>query len=126
MIALAFLVMMVSGAALIFIPSGKIAGELGWLLLGLARTQWETLPLTMRLVTIGATLWHLSIHICVVRKLLWSATAPPLCHRRELTLGLGLVLAAVLGSVLNLPRQAGERRSVAISSAISGRFIRRA
>lgn len=86
-----FLVMVVSGLAVTVAPAGRLARELDWSLLGLGRTQWELLHLSMGLLFIGAGVWHIWLHWPVIRNLLWSAAARTLCHRRELALAVGLV-----------------------------------
>lgn len=103
LVGLAFLGMVISGAAIFFAPSGRAAAALDWSALGLARLQWEQLHLTMAVVFLGAGVWHIWLHWPVIGNLLWSGAAQTLCHRRELALAVGLVAFAVLASVLSLP-----------------------
>jgi len=98
-----FLALALSGLVVAVAPSGRIAMGLDWSLLGLARAQWEALHLSLGVLFIGAAAWHIWLHWPVITNLLWSAAAQTLCHRRELALGLGLVLGVIALTVLNLP-----------------------
>jgi hypothetical protein len=103
LVGLAFLVMVPSGLVVMIAPSGRIAADLGWSLLGLSRPQWELIHLATGFVFTGAGIWHIWLHWSVIRNLLWSAAARTLCHRRELALALGLVGVTVLLAVLSWP-----------------------
>ncbi|TNF11309.1 MAG: DUF4405 domain-containing protein [Rhodobacteraceae bacterium] len=103
LVGLSFLVMVVSGLAVTVAPAGRLARELDWSLLGLGRTQWELLHLSMGLLFIGAGVWHIWLHWPVIRNLLWSAAARTLCHRRELALAVGLVGGVIVLAILWWP-----------------------
>lgn len=98
-----FVALALSGLAVAVAPSGRIAMNLEWSLLGLTRPQWEAMHLSLGALFIGAAIWHIWLHWPVITNLLWSAAARSLCHRRELALGLGVVVVVIALAVLNLP-----------------------
>jgi hypothetical protein len=100
---LGFLVLVPSGLVVMIAPSGRIAGQISWSFLGVARPQWELLHLASGLLFTGVGGWHIWLHRAVIGNLLWSAAAQTLCHRRELALAAGLVGAITVLAVLNLP-----------------------
>ncbi|MGD9917916.1 MAG: DUF4405 domain-containing protein [Paenirhodobacter sp.] len=103
LIGLAFLAMTVSGGALMLAPSGRIAAQGGWSFLGLGRSGWEGLHLTMALLVIGAALWHGWLHRAVIVNLAWSRATQGLGHPREIALALGLVVLVIVLAALHLP-----------------------
>lgn len=98
-----FLGLAVSGLAIVFAPSGRIATEIGWRLLFLSRAQWESLHLTLGVLFLFAAGWHVWLHWPVITNLLWQASTRTLSHRREVGLALVTVALLIALAVLDLP-----------------------
>ncbi|MCT2538524.1 DUF4405 domain-containing protein [Sedimentimonas flavescens] len=103
LVGLNFLLMLVSGLVVMIAPSGRVAGQIEWTMLGLGRPQWELLHLAGGFLFIGAAVWHIWLHWSVITNLLWSSAAKTLCHRREFALAVGLTLFVIVVAVLGLP-----------------------
>lgn len=67
LVMLSFFLMLTSGVVMFLAPSGKVARNIGWALMGLGRPEWQTLHLSFAVVFIIAGLSHL---VCNWRGLL--------------------------------------------------------
>ncbi|SOC08704.1 DUF4405 domain-containing protein [Rhodobacter maris] len=98
-----FLGLVISGLAVAIAPSGRIALNLHWQLIGLSRVQWERLHLTLGIFFLFAAGWHIALHWSVIRNLVWSMREHALCHRREVGLALAIVAALIGLAIVDLP-----------------------
>lgn len=90
LVVLSFLVMLISGAVMFLAPSGRVAKDIDWALLGIGRAEWQTLHLSFAVVFIAMGLSHLACN--------WRSLAHHLRDRasRNLTLKWEAVLALVV------------------------------
>ncbi|MCE6950621.1 DUF4405 domain-containing protein [Cereibacter sphaeroides] len=102
-VALSSCLMLVSGLVLIAAPSGRLAREVDWTLVGLDRSGWGVLHLAGSVLFVAVVFWHLLLHAAVVKNLLWNAAAHSVSHRRELAVAAVAVTLVAALAVLDLP-----------------------
>lgn len=103
LVALSFLLMLISGVVNFVAPSGRISRELGWTLLGIDRVAWQSLHLSFAVIFIVAGIVHIAFNWRGLRHYLRDRPNHHLTMRWHAVLA--LLITAWLGAsaVLSLP-----------------------
>lgn len=99
----AFIVMTISGLVLVIAPRGSIANKIDWLLGGFTRHDWQAIHLTAGILFVVVALWHILIHMSVIKNLTFGTGASTQGHRSELLVMLAVVGLFLATAILNLP-----------------------
>lgn len=99
----AFLVMATSGLVLIITPRGSLANKIDWAFVGLDRHGWQAIHLTAALLFLIVAVWHIIIHLSVIKNLTFGAGASTRGHHSELLVMLAVVGLFLVTAILNLP-----------------------
>ncbi len=102
-ILLTFLTVSLSGAMLYLSPKGRVANWTGWTLLGLTKTQWEALHLTMTIALFTSVVFHLYFNWGFLMRYLRDMANRGLSSKREFSFAALIVVGIFLGTQLSLP-----------------------
>ena len=102
-VGFSFIVMALSGLALMVAPQGRLARAVVWRLAGLSREGWEAVHNATAFAFIALALWHMVLHWSVIRAFLIGGPARPASHRAEGLALFALVALLVATAVLDLP-----------------------
>jgi len=100
---LAFIIMAISGLVLIIAPRGSVANRIDWLFGGLDRHGWQAIHLTAGVLFLVVAVWHVIIHLSVIKNLTFGTSAATRGHRSELFVMLAVVALFFVTAILNLP-----------------------
>ena len=92
-----------SGAALFVAPPGQMANTLGWTLVGLSKSQWETVHIAFGLLWIPLSVLHLVFNRRVLVSYLRNRVRRTFVWRRELLAAVLVTTGLGVASVLDLP-----------------------
>lgn len=98
-----FVVMTISGFVLILSPRGSVANKIDWLFGGLDRHGWQAIHLSAGILFLVVALWHIIIHLSVIKNLTLGSGPTVGGHRSELLLMLAVTALFLLTAILNLP-----------------------
>lgn len=99
----AFIAMTISGLVLVIAPRGSIANKIDWLFGGFDRHDWQAIHLTAGILFVVVAVWHILIHISVIKNLTFGTGASTQGHRSELLVMLTVVALFLTTAILNLP-----------------------
>lgn len=102
-LALSFLVMSYTGIMLFFTPKGKIANWTDWTLLGLSKTQYTDLHITMLFLFLATGIWHIYFNWKPLTSYLKNKSHRFTVAKKELLLALALNGLFVGGTLMHLP-----------------------
>ncbi len=100
---LAFIVMATSGLVLIISPRGSLANKIDWLFGGLDRHGWQSIHMAAGFLFVIVAVWHILIHLSVIKNLTFGSGASTRGHRSELLVMLAVVSLFLVTAILNLP-----------------------
>ncbi len=102
-VGLGFIVMAISGLVLIIAPRGSVANKIDWLFGGLDRHGWQAIHLTAGILFLIVAVWHIIIHLSVIKNLTFGASPSARGHSSELFVMLAVVALFLVTAILNLP-----------------------
>lgn len=102
-VGFSFITMAVSGLVLILAPRGSIANKIDWVFGGLDRHGWQAIHLTASVVFLSVAIWHIIIHISVIKNLAFGPSQTMRGHRSELIVMLAVVALFLATAIFNLP-----------------------
>jgi hypothetical protein len=103
LVALSFLVMLITGVVNFLAPSGQISRQIDWTLLGLDRAGWQTIHLTFAVVFIAVGIAHLVFNWKDLLHYLRNRASHHRTLKREAVLALLVALWLIASAVLALP-----------------------
>ena len=103
LVALSFLILLISGIMNFLAPSGRISREVGWSLLGLDRAAWQTLHLSFAVVFVAAGVVHITFNWEGLLHYLRDRTTRRVTLRWDTAIALLLTLWLGASAVLGLP-----------------------
>ncbi len=103
LVAFAFVVLLLSGIALFVAPSGRVARDIGWGLIGLNKESWGSLHVVFAVLFVGFGIVHLVLNWRPFRSYLTDRVSHHLRLTRELALSLLIVLLLVLATLFSWP-----------------------
>lgn len=103
LILLSSIIVLISGMVMFVAPSGRVAREIGWTLLGLDRAQWQTLHLSFAVVFVTIGLFHLGFNWQGLLHHLRNRASRHLTLNWEAVVALAAVIWVAIGAVWMLP-----------------------
>ena len=102
-VLLSFIVMLASGVVMFLAPSGRVAGQTDWSLLGLDRARWQTLHLSFAVVFVVAGLVHLTCNWRGLLHHLRERTTKHVTLKWEAVLALAAVVWLIASAAVPMP-----------------------
>jgi len=103
LILLSSIIVLISGVVMFIAPSGRVAREIGWTLLGLDRAQWQTLHLSFAIVFVAIGIFHLGFNWQGLLHHLRDRASRHLTLKWEAVVALAAVIWIAIGAVWMLP-----------------------
>ncbi len=103
LLALSFFVLVISGVVNFLAPSGRIARQIDWSLLGLDRIAWQSLHLSFAAVFIIIALVHLAFNWHGLLHYLRDRASRHLTLKWEAAVAVAITLVLISSAVLALP-----------------------
>lgn len=103
LLTFSFFVMVISGVVNFLAPSGPVAIEIEWSLLGLDRIAWQSLHLSFAAVFIVVGLIHLAYNWHGLLHYLKDRASHHLTLKREAAIAVALTVALILSAVMAVP-----------------------
>ncbi len=102
-ILLSSIIVLISGVVMFVAPSGRVAREIGWTLLGLDRAQWQTLHLSFAIVFVAIGIFHLGFNWQGLLHHLRDRMSRHLTLNWEAVVALAAVIWVAIGAVWMFP-----------------------
>ena len=98
-----FLVLLFSGTILYFTPKGRVAHWTGWAVFGLDKEEWSAIHITMTLVVLIASGFHLYYNWGIFWGYITRKTQKSLNLKKEMALAILLCMMTVMGTIYSFP-----------------------
>lgn len=102
-VILSFLTLTVTGTVLYVSPQGRVANPTGWNVLGLEKEEWSAIHMTLALLFVVASAFHIYFNWGVIMHYIKTASGKGFRRKREFGLGLVLTAVVVAGTILDVP-----------------------
>jgi hypothetical protein len=103
LVLLSFFVMLTTGIIMFMAPSGRVAREVGWALMGLGRSEWQTLHLCFAIIFIASGFSHLACNWRGLLHHLRDRASHHLTLKWEAALALCITFWLLVSATLMLP-----------------------
>ncbi|MHA1566809.1 MAG: DUF4405 domain-containing protein [Alphaproteobacteria bacterium] len=103
LVTLSFFVMLISGVVVFLAPSGQIAKQIDWTMIGLDRAKWLTLHISFAVVFIVFSLVHLTFNWRALLHHLRDRVSKHLTLKWEAALAIVVTVWLIAGALVPLP-----------------------
>ncbi len=103
LMALSFVGLIFSGIILYIVPPGRVAHWKNWTLLGLTKTQWESLHTNLGYAFLVFAIFHIFYNWKSLYSYMYRKAKHAFYLKRELATATVLTLIIVIGSAVNVP-----------------------
>ena len=98
-----FTLLLISGIVLYITPKGRVAHWTGWTLLGLGKEDWSAIHITLTVVVLIASGFHLYYNWGIFWGYITRKAQGSLNLKREMILAIALCVITVAGTLFNVP-----------------------
>ncbi len=98
-----FIVMSMSGVLLFIVPQGRIAEWTDWRMLGLSKSQWGDIHITISLMFLLAGAWHIWLNWRTLLNYFTAKRETGLMMARELIISGVVTMFVIVGAVYQVP-----------------------
>ncbi|WP_147822230.1 DUF4405 domain-containing protein [Salidesulfovibrio onnuriiensis] len=100
---LSFIVTLVTSVVLYITPHGRVAYWSDWTFWGLSKTQWGDIHITVGLLFLLASLWHIWLNWKPITTYMKNKARDLVVFTRPMLVSVVLTLAVLVGTLLHLP-----------------------